>query len=83
MYLIKEVECLMQVGEHACGRLVGDLDGGLEDALGHDVVLGGGGGLCADEHAVILVALLAVLLYLLLQAAQPLCHQVHVLWGRK
>ena len=36
-YLVEVVECLVEVGEHAGRGLVGDFDGGLEDALGDDV----------------------------------------------
>ena len=57
----------MQVGMHAGGRFVGDLDGRLKDSLWHDVVISGACCLGADEDAVVLVAVLAVLLQLLLQ----------------
>ena len=32
-HLVEVVESLVQVGHHAGGRFVGDLDGDLEDAL--------------------------------------------------
>ena len=51
----------MQVGVHASRRLIGDLDGVLEDALRDDVALGGGGGLGADEHPEVLVASIRML----------------------
>lgn len=73
----------MQVGVHARGRLVGDLNGVLQDALGDDVVLSGGRGLRTDEDPELWVAVLAVLLQLLLQGTEPLGHQVDVLVGRK
>ena len=69
----------MQVGEHAGGRLVGDLDGRLEDAVRDDVRLSRARRLGADEQAVVLVARHAALVHLLLQCRQPLRHQVHVL----
>ena len=50
--LVKVVEGLVEVGLHAGGRLVGDLDGGLEDALRNDVVLGAGRRLGAQEDPV-------------------------------
>lgn len=81
-YLGEEVQGLVQVGVHACGWLVGDFDGVLQDALGDDVGLGAGGRLGADEHAVVLVAADAVLLHLLVQGAQPPGHKVDVLWPR-
>ena len=78
-YLVEVVESFVQVGVHAHGRLVGDLDGVLQDALWDDVPGGGGGRLGADEDAELWVAALAVLLQLLLQGAQPLGHQMDVL----
>ena len=69
----------MEVGLHARGGLVGDLDGGLEDALRDDVVLGAGGGLGAEEDPVLGVRPLAVLFYLLLERGQPRLDQVDVL----
>lgn len=68
---------------HACGRLTGDLDGVLQEALGDDVAPGRGGGLRAHEDPELSVAVLTVLLQLLLQGAEPLGHQVDVLVGRK
>ena len=73
----------MQVGVHARGRLVGDLNGVLQDALGDDVALSGGRRLRTDEDPELWVALLTVLLQLLLQGTEPLGHQVDVLGGRK
>lgn len=51
---------------HACGRLTGDLNGALQDALGNDVALRGGCRLCTHEDPELWVAVLAVLLQLLL-----------------
>ena len=42
----------MEVGLHSGGRLVGDLDGGLQDALRDDVVLGARRRLGAQEDPV-------------------------------
>lgn len=81
-HLREEVQGLVQVGVHARGRLVGDLDGVLQDALGDDVALGAGGRLGADEHAVVIVAAGAVPLQLLVQGAQPPGYQVDVLRPR-
>ena len=81
-YLGEEVQGLVQVGVHARGRLVGDFDGVLQDALGDDVGLGAGGRLGAEEHAVVIVAADAVALQLLVQGAQPAGHQVDVLRPR-
>lgn len=78
-YLSEKVQCLVQVGIHARGRLIGDFDGVFQDALGDDVCLRGGGGLRTDEHTVVLVTARAVPLHLLVQGAQPSCHQVNVL----
>ena len=36
-YLVEVIQCLVKVSQHASGRLVGDLDGGLQDALRDDV----------------------------------------------
>lgn len=81
-HLREEVQGLVQVGVHARGRLVGDLDGVFQDALGDDVALGAGGRLGADEHSVVFVAAGAVPLKLLVQGAQPPGHQVDVLRPR-
>lgn len=78
-YLREEVQGLVQVGVHARGRLVGDLDGVLQDALGDDVALGAGGRLGADEHAVVVMAADTEPLQFLVQGAQPPGHQVDVL----
>lgn len=80
-YLSEVVQGLVQVGMHACGRLVGDFDGVLQDALGDDVALRGGCGLCTDEDPELRVAACTVLLQLLLQDAEPLGNQVDVLVG--
>lgn len=77
--LSKVIESFMQIGHHARWRLVGDLDGCLQDTLGDDVSVTCGRRLRADEHAVRGVTLNAVLLYLLLECAQPLRHEVNVL----
>ena len=69
----------MQVGHHARGSLVGDLDRCLQYTLGDDVGLGRARGLGADEEAVVLVALLGVLVYLLLQDREPLGHKMDIL----
>lgn len=78
-YLSEKIQCLVQIGVHARGRLVGDFDGVFQDALWDDVCLGRGSGLGADEHAVVLVAARAVAFHLLVQDAQPSRHQVNVL----
>lgn len=82
-YLVEVVQGLVQVGVHAAGWLVGDLDGVLQDALWDDVSLWGGGGLGADKHPEVLVAPIPVLLQTLLQGAQPASHQVDVLPGER
>lgn len=61
-YLAEVVQGLVQVGVHASRRLIGDLDGVLQDALRDDVALGGGGGLSTDKHPEVLMAALCVLL---------------------
>lgn len=68
---------------HACGRLVGDLNGVFQNALGDDVALRGGCRLRTDEDPELRVAVLSMLFQLLLQRAQPLGHQVDVLVGKK
>lgn len=83
LYLSEVVQGLVQVGMHACGGLVGDLNGVLQDALWDDVALRGGRRLCTDEDPQFWVAVLTVLCQLLLQGAEPLGHQVDVLVGRK
>lgn len=82
-HLVEVVQGLVQVGVHACGWLVGDFDGVLQDALRDDVALGGGGGFGADEHPEVLVASVAVLLQKFLQSSQPASHQVDVLRGER
>lgn len=81
-YLGEEVEGFVQVGVHAGGRLVGDFDGVLQQALRDDVCLGAEGWLGTHEHPVVCVAAHAVPLHSLLQRAQPACHQVDVLQHR-
>ena len=83
LYLSEVVQGLVQVGVHACGRLAGDFNGVLQDALGDDVALRGGCGLGTDEDPEFWVAVLTVLLQLLLQGTEPLGYQVDVLVGRK
>lgn len=83
LYLSEVVQGLVQVGVQACGRLVGDLNGVLQDALGDDVALRGGRRLCTDEDPQLRVAVLAMLCQLLLQGAEPLGHQVDVLRERR
>lgn len=68
---------------HACGRLIGDLNGVFQNALGNDMALRGGCRLSADEDPEVWVTLLAELLQFLLQGTEPLGHQVDVLLGRK
>lgn len=68
---------------HACGRLIGDLNGVLQNALGNDVALRRGCRLSADEDPEVWVTFLAELLQFLLQGTEPLGHQVDVLLGRK
>lgn len=68
---------------HACGRLIGDLNGVFQNALGNDVALRGGCRLCADEDPEVWVTFLAELLQFLLQGTEPLGHQVDVLLGRE
>lgn len=78
-YLGEEIEGFVQVGVHAGGRLVGDLNGIFQQPLWDDVCLGAGCWLCAHEHTVVGVAARAVPLHALLQRAQPAGHQVDVL----
>lgn len=73
-YLSEVVQGLVQVGMHASGGLIGDLDGVFQDALGDDVALRGGCRLSTDEDPEFRVAVIAVLLQLLLQGAEPLGH---------
>lgn len=40
LYLVEVVQGFVQVGMHAHGRLIGDLDGVLQDALWDDVAIG-------------------------------------------
>ena len=79
MYLVEVVKSLVQVGEHACGRFIGDLDGGLQDPLRDDVRFWNGCWLSRHVHSVRVVASFAVLLQGLLQLGEPLGHQVDVL----
>lgn len=72
----------VQVGVHACGGLVGDFDGVLQDALGNQVLLRGPGGLGADKHPVVWVTVAARPFQKLLEGTQPPSHQVHVLTER-
>ena len=69
----------MQVGIHAGGRLVSDLDGVLQQALWDEVGFGCGRWLGAQEHAIVLMTADAVALNAFVQAAQPFSHQVDVL----
>ena len=61
----------MDVGEHASGRLVGDLDGGFQDSLRDVVGLGARGWFGANEKAVVGVAIGGIFLHRLLQLGQP------------
>lgn len=61
-YLVEVVQGLVQVGVHASRRLIGDLDGVLQDALRDDVALRGGRGLSTDKHPEVAMASLCVLL---------------------
>ena len=78
-HLVEVVQGFVEVGEHAGGRLVRDLDCGLQDALGNDMRIRATGWLRADEQPVTLMAIFRVLLNFLLQLGQPLRHQVNVL----
>lgn len=68
-YLVEVVQGLVQVGVHASGWFVCDLDGVLQDALWDDVALTGGGGLGTDKQPEVLVASLRMLLQKFLQIA--------------
>ncbi len=69
----------MKIGQHPRGRLISDLNGGLQNALGDDVGLGDWGRLGRHVDSVCLVAALTVLLQHLLQFGQPLGYQVDIL----
>ena len=56
-HLVEVVQGFVEVGEHAGGRLVGDLDCGLQDALGNDVRIRATGWFRADEQPVTLMAI--------------------------
>lgn len=45
----------MQAGVHPCWRLIGDLDGVLQDSSGDHVLLGAGGRFPRDEEPVVWV----------------------------
>lgn len=83
VYLVEVVQGFVQAGMHAQRWLVGDFDGVLENTLRDDVTLRGRRRLSTDEHSEVLVAGVAVLLQLLLQSAQPLGHQVDVLYWKE
>ena len=72
----------MQVGHHAGGRFVGDLDGDFEDALRYGVCLARAGRLGAHVDAVRRVTVQTVLFDLLLQRRQPTRNQVNVLYRK-
>lgn len=69
----------MQIGVHAGGRLIGDLDGVFQNSLRDDVAFWSGGGFGADKHPEVFLATLGVLLQKFLQRAEPASHQVNVL----
>ena len=52
MYLVEVVKSLVQVGKHACGRFIGDLDGRLQDPLRNDVGFWDGRWLSRHVHSV-------------------------------
>lgn len=79
VYLIKVVQRSVQIGQHACGWLVSDLDGIFQNSLWNDVFLWSGGGFCTHEHSVVLVTVLTATFKKLLQTSQPLCNQMNVL----
>ena len=82
-YLVEVIQCLVKVSQHASGRFISDLDGGLQDALRDDVACPVSRWLSGHVHPVILMAALAVLLQLFVQPRQPLGHQVNVLRQRE
>lgn len=67
VYLTEVVQCFVQIGMHPSRRLIGDLDGVLQDSLRDEVAFGGGGGFGADKHPEVLVTFLCVLLQLFFQ----------------
>lgn len=78
-YLVEVVERFVQIGVHAGGRLIGDLDGVLQNPLRDDVTFWGGGWFSTDKHPEVLLATFSVLLQKFLQRAEPASHQVNVL----
>lgn len=62
MYLAEVVQCLVQIGMHPSRRLIGDLNGVLQNSLWDDVAFGGGGGFSTDKHPEVLMAAFCVLL---------------------
>ena len=78
-HLVEVVQGGVHVGQHAGGRLVGDLDGIFQNALRDVVLLRGGCWLCAHEHPVVMVTALTVAFQKLLQSTQPFSHQVDIL----
>ena len=73
----------VQAGVHARGRLVGDLDGVLQDASGDDMLLWARRRLSAHKHPVVWVTVQRCALQQGLQSGQPASHQVHVLTKHK
>lgn len=67
LYLTEVVQCLVEIGMHPSRRLIGDLDGVLQDSLRDKMAFGGGGGFSADKHPEVLVSSLCVLLQPFLQ----------------
>lgn len=67
VYLTEVVQCLVQIGMHPSRRLIGDLDGVLQDSLRDEVAFGGGGGFGTDKHPKVLMTSLCVLLQPFLQ----------------
>lgn len=53
--MVEVVEGCVQAGVHPCWRLVGDLDGVLQDSSGDHVLLGAGGRFPRDEEPVVWV----------------------------
>lgn len=78
-YLVEVVERFVQIGVHASGRLIGDLDGVFQNSLWDDVIFWCGGGFGTDKHPEVFLATLGVLLQKFLQRAEPASHQVNVL----
>ena len=77
------VKSFMQIGMHACGRLICYLDSCFQDTLGDDVGLGGTRGFSTDEYPVVLMSITAVLLQLFLQTGKPFCHKMDILQQRQ